>query len=245
MQRDRAQKLHLCPLLSLADAPRVLGLPRLQRAPAKRFQRERPASGQAEHERLAIAAGAGLARRELGCERVEDRHAAIARRALGALLALDRVPPALHTDHACGEVDIAPSERSKLAAAQSGVERARPQRTFVLTDRRDERRRFGGVRDPVTPAVRAPQLEPLRRVDGDFIPFDRAAVDNTERVERVVYGARAQPLPRQSVGEVLHMPALHVGQPHPAKRRQDAFVEPHPVAAECGRLIAAARCCRD
>jgi hypothetical protein len=60
----------------------------------------------------------------------------------GARFRLDRalldVPRSLDADDAVGEVDVVPAERLELAAAETAVERRRPQRSVALRERGEE-----------------------------------------------------------------------------------------------------------
>jgi hypothetical protein len=48
------------------------------------------------------------------------------------------VPRSLDADDAVGEVDVVPAERLELAAAETAVERRRPQRSVALRERGEE-----------------------------------------------------------------------------------------------------------
>ena len=127
-----------------------------------------------------------------------------------------------HMDNPGLEVDVLPAQRSQLAATQPGVERGRPKCTLGLRQRLDQGRRLRRAGDPVTPTTDGRQLEPVGGVYSELTGADRATRQHLQRVQRVLHGARTQPVGTPALYEALHEPAVECAEAHRADRIQDS-----------------------
>jgi hypothetical protein len=112
------------------------------------------------------------------------------------------------------EVDVLPTQRHQLAAAQSGVERGRPHSSVVEWERLDQPSRLLRLRDSIAPPTYRGQLQSACRVHDDIAARDRTPEDRPQRHEGVPDGRGVQTFGEQPIGEVLEVEAAYLAELH-------------------------------
>src|SRR5437870_4769693 len=106
------------------------------------------------------------------------------------VIAFAPTPAVIRTDAnvcrpSCRPTPSRPARRQGLAPPEAGVERRRPDRAVPLRKRCKELRSFLGGCDALASATDRREPEVSARVDGNVAVFERAAIDDPERHERI------------------------------------------------------------
>jgi hypothetical protein len=211
--------------------------PCLVGAGADRRGEERLGLRPAEHELGAVALSALLVDHQLAADDERHRDRAAAGAGLDVDRALDRIPRALHADHAVVEVDVGPLEAAELAASEPAEPSDGPERSLGVGEGGEVFVRALGRLDPIAPAADGRPVEVLGRIESYLVAADRPPEDDPQRVEDVRDRRGGEALAPEAVHEVLDIAPLDLSQLPGSERRDDVGVEELLIAASGRRLV--------
>jgi hypothetical protein len=147
-----------------ADRLQLVFLPCLARPPHERLRREGMLCPSPKHKRLFAGAAQEAMGGDLGAQGLAKRHPPPSRAALRSDRPHALIPASLDPDHPLREVDVGPAKRLELAAAKTGVKRARPKRTVAFGKRADQGLGLGRPCNQLAPSSCRGEAKPERRV---------------------------------------------------------------------------------